>query len=409
MKRYRARWLFTGEGPPLENATIDIEDGRILSICVDASDAIDLGNVAIVPGLINAHTHLEFSAITSPLEPLTNFPAWIQSVIRWRQESKIDTVDSLQSGLEESLQSGVTSIAEIATTDWRDSLQIQESRSLPSKTLMFREYLGLSDEAVQTQLADAEKFLQAHCDNGFVAGVSPHAPYSLHPKLLEGLCRLAKLYQAPLAMHLAESPAEIELLQTGGGPLVEMLTEIGVYRPEFFSNQQRPLDFLKRLDCGVPTLVVHGNLLDEEELDYISKRPHFSVVYCPRTHAAMQSSRHPWQKMIELGINVTIGTDSRASNPDLSIWKELCFLARQYSTLATSSLLKLSTVNAAKALDLEDQGSLKNGMAANLCLIPLTETSSENPEEFLLQSPVFPQATMINGEWAVLPTSLKES
>ena len=409
MKRYRARWMYSGEGPPLENATIDIEHGRILSIGFEVSDAIDLGDVAIVPGLINAHTHLEFSAITSPLEPLSDFPAWIQSVIRWRHESEITVKNSILSGLEESRFSGVTSIAEIATTDWRDSLRIQEPQSLPTKTLMFREYLGLSDEAVQTQLVDAEKFLQVNCDNSFIAGLSPHAPYSLHPELLKGLCQLAKEYQAPLAMHLAESPAEIELLQTGSGPLAEMLSEIGVYRPEFFVNQQRPLDFLKRLDCGVPTLVVHGNLLDEEELTYISKRPHFSVVYCPRTHAGMQNSSHPWQKMIELGINVTIGTDSRASNPDLSIWKELCFLARLNPTLTTSTLLKLSTVNAAKALDLQDQGSLKNGKAANLCLIPLTKTSSEYPEESLLQPIVSPQGTMIDGEWAVLPSYLKES
>ena len=170
MKRYRASWLYTGEGSPQENAMIDIEHGRILGISFDTNDAIDLGEVAIVPGLINAHTHLEFSAITSPLEPLTNFPAWIRSVIRRRQESEFGIEASILSGLDESRLSGVTSIAEIATKDWRNSLQIQESRSLPSKTLMFREYLGLSDEAAQSQLVDAEKFLQANCDAGFVAG-----------------------------------------------------------------------------------------------------------------------------------------------------------------------------------------------------------------------------------------------
>ncbi len=409
MKRYRASWLYTGEGSPQENAMIDIEHGRILGISFDTNDAIDLGEVAIVPGLINAHTHLEFSAITSPLEPLTNFPAWIRSVIRRRQESEFGIEASILSGLDESRLSGVTSIAEIATKDWRNSLQIQESRSLPSKTLMFREYLGLSDEAAQSQLVDAEKFLQANCDAGFVAGLSPHAPYSLHPELFEDLCRLAKQYQAPLAMHLAESPAEIELLQTGGGPLAEMLTEIGVYRPEFFANRLRPLDFLKRLDCGVPTLIIHGNLLNDEEMRFISESPSMSVVYCPRTHAAMQSSAHPWQKMIELGINVTIGTDSRASNPDLSIWNELCFLAHQTPTLATSYLLKLSTVNAAKALNLRDQGSLENGKAANLCLIPLTKESSMNPEESLLQPTASPQGIMMNGEWSVRPICLKKS
>lgn len=398
MNHYRARWIFPGDGPPLENATIGIDRGHVIEIGSKNADAVDLGCVAIIPGLINAHTHLEFSSITQPIEPLTEFAAWIQAVIRFRQTTVATLEESIATGIAECLRAGTTAVAEIATTDWRDRPRLKHQERMPT-TVMFREYLGLADEAVQTHLADAERFLNSQTHKDFIPGLSPHAPYSLHPELLDGLCKLAVDYEAPLAMHLAESEAELELLKTGGGAIAKMLTAIGVFRPELFSSPQRPLDFLKRLDGGVSTLVVHGNLLDDEEIEFIAERPHFSVVYCPRTHAAMQKSVHPWRKMLEADINVTLGTDSRASNPDLSIWGELCFLKQQHPEFKTSELLKLATQSAARALKLENQGLLREGFAANLCIVPLDELAVKNAEDSLLSGALSPQRVMLNGHW----------
>ncbi len=408
MNRYRARWVFAGDGPPLQNATIEVSDGVIQRVESGKTDAINLGDVAILPGLINAHTHLEFSSIDVPFQPLNEFSAWIQFVIHWRNLHLSSTQDSINFGIEESIQSGVTSIAEIATTDWRpDSSEV--SQHAASHILMFREYLGLSGDGVKTQLESAREFLERTHEPPFSPALSPHAPYSVHPELFDGLCSLAKEFRVPLAMHLAESPAELELLEHGRGPLASMLKKMGVFRPELFEISRRPLDYLQRLDCTVPVLLIHGNYLSEEEIKFISGRPQMSVVYCPRTHAAMQENTHPWQRMLAAGINVTLGTDSRASNPDLSIWNELRFLHNHHPGIKACDLLKLSTVNAAKALGMGRAGSLAPGKVADLCVVPLSKQAVEQPEQHLFASDNSPKGTMIAGNWIIAPDSMKLS
>ena len=403
MKRYRTRWLFTGTGPPIPHATIEISGACIDRVTGESLDAIDLGDVAILPGLINAHTHLEFSTITQPLQPLDDFARWIQAVVNWRRSQGDHTSAAIQAGIEESLTAGVTSIAEIATTDWRTAWEAPSPDQVRPGLIMFREILGLSEEGINGQLATAREFLARSLQAGITPALSPHAPYSVHPELFQSLCALAEEFGCLLAMHLAESPAELELLQSGTGPLAEMLSGMGVYRPELFAKPQRPLEFLQQLDRSVPVLVIHGNELSGEDLDFLVDRPHFSVVYCPRTHAAMQQRPHPWRQMLARGINVTLGTDSRASNPDLSIWGELQFLHQHFPEIPASSLLQLSTVNAAQALRLSDRGRLQAGMRADLCVVPLSPAGLFDPEQFLFAAGQTPRGTMISGEWVIPP------
>ncbi len=404
MRRYRARWLFPGDGPPIQNATIEVCNNDIINLSDEDSDAVDLGNVALIPGLINAHTHLEFSSIPAPLQPLKDFTSWIPSVIAWRQEHPDGVSAAIQKGLDETIHSGVTTAAEIATTDWRGDSGVSSS---PLNVLMFREYLGLSDEAVDFQLSSAREFLQQPGSEQIKIGLSPHSPYSLHPDLFEGLCQLAEQHQVPLAMHLAESPEELELMETGGGKLAAMLQQLGVARPELFKETRSPLDYLHRLDCGVPVLVVHGNYLSRREIDFLQARPNMAVVYCPRTQAAMQSVDHPWKELLAVGINVALGTDSRASNPDLSIWKELQFLQRRHQEIPASELLKLATINGAHALQLDRVGLLKQGHIADLCVVSLQGASLEDPESGLFDSGNQPEGVMKYGDWAVTPQALK--
>lgn len=408
MTRYRAAWIYQGNSPPVADATIEIHDGLIQEVDTEGSADIDLGQVALLPGLINCHTHLEFSAIQTPLEPRRNFAGWIQTVIKSRYQNEAPVEHSVASGLQESIRAGVCTVGEIATTDWRHTSlpQISESSLIPD-VLMFREFLGLSDDAVERQVATARDFLEAPSVQHFQAGLSPHAPYSLHPELFVKLCDLAEEFRVPIAVHLSESPAEIELLERGTGPLREMLTDMKLFRSDLFPGGRSVMEFLERLDCTVPALIVHGNYLTSEELEFLRKRPQMSVVYCPRTHAAMQTNSHPWQLMLELGINVSLGTDSRASNPDLSIWNELVFLQHQNRRIPASELLKLATVNGAKALKLQDLGTLTPGAIANLCVVPLAGESLKEPETHLFSPRHSPAGTMIRGDWAIRPGSLR--
>ena len=163
------------------------------------------------------------------------------------------------------------------------------------------------------------------------------------------------------------------------------LEEMGLYRQELFSRGTRPMDFLQRLVASPQGLIVHGNYLNDEEIEFLGRQSHLSLAYCPRTHAAMQPSPHPWKQMEEKGVRITIGTDSRASNPDLSMWEELRFLAGRHVDQPASRFLKWATSNAAEAFGWNDLGRLAPGRKAELRLVRLGPMTVNDPERGLFQ------------------------
>src|SRR5262249_49107033 len=149
-------------------------------------------------------------------------------------------------------------------------------------------------------------------------GFSPHAPYSYRAEFLS---RLAT-FPLPLAIHLAESAAELELLERHSGPFVPFLAERGVWDP---SGLAWSADHVLRLTEAARTvLYIHGNYLAPDA----SIPPHGSIVYCPRTHATFGHAPHPFRDFLARGIRIALGTDSLASNPDLDLLAEARFLHR---------------------------------------------------------------------------------
>ena len=151
-------------------------------------------------------------------------------------------------------------------------------------------------------------------------------------------------------MHLAETRAELELLADGTGEFRELLTDFGIWRDDRSQFGQRPMDYLEILSQAPRSLIIHGNFLVEVELKYLASRPQMTLVYCPRTHAAFGHSEHPWRRLRELGGRVAIGTDSRASNPDLSLFAELQLVAANNPDLSHVELLQLGSSAGREAL-----------------------------------------------------------
>ncbi|MCH7990412.1 MAG: amidohydrolase family protein, partial [Planctomycetes bacterium] len=354
------------DAEPIENGIIEIQHGRIVAVHSTADpEAEDLGNVAIIPGLINAHTHLEFSDLAKPVEPPRPFSHWIRAVVEQRRNHTGPS--AVDRGVQESCQSGTTTLGEIATSDWPRS-------GFPAhglRTVLFRELLGLLPEQANEQLAIARTHLELnHGESNLIRGLSPHAPYSVHPDLFQQLVELANEFQAPLSVHLAETKAELELLSQGTGELVEMLADFGVWQQNIISPGTRPLDYLQLLEKLDHVLIVHGNYLSDDELDFLAEHPNMTVVYCPRTHHYFGHDEHPWQELLNRNINVAMGTDSLASNPNLSLWEELCFLRDRYPGVAPQTLLELGTLSGARALGLDDEtGSLSMGKIADLAVV----------------------------------------
>jgi cytosine/adenosine deaminase-related metal-dependent hydrolase len=319
-----------------------------------------LGDVAILPGLINAHTHLEFSDLTAPLAAAT-FPEWIRSVLDARRGRVSGPRDAIRRGWKESIAAGTAAVGEIATADET----YNELAAIGARGAVYREVLGLRDEAVEIGLATARRFVAGAAPTTLTRGISPHAPYSLHPELFRGLIDIAVDSGAPVAMHVAETREELDLLAHERGGLVDLLASLGLWRPGLFADARRPLDYLRGLGRCRRALVVHGNYLAEDELDFLATQPQMSVAYCPRTHAAFGHAAHPWKRMRERGVRVVFGTDSRASNPDLSLFRELQWVHRSGGEATAGELLRMATRDAAAALGMEEElGAISPGRAA---------------------------------------------
>jgi len=352
----------------------------------------------MIDGLVNAHTHLEFSCLNKPISTTGRFTDWIRNVVKYRRENSGLTSEAIRTGIEESWQSGTTILGEIATVGWSASDYAQTG----FKGTVFQEVLGLSPERIQQQTVLARSHITSN--DTYARGLSPHAPYSTHLDLVRESVEIARHTNCPLAMHLAETKAELELLCSGTGDFREMLIDFGVWRDAVFQPPLKPMDYLEVLAKAPRSLIVHGNYLDETELKFIASQPQMTLVYCPRTHAAFGHTEHPWRRLIELGGRVAIGTDSRASNPDLSLFAELQFLAERHPDVPHLDLLRLGSSNGQRALGFETLS--ENETRADFTLIRLADSSQRSPQLELFGQANRVCGTMVNGRWVWLAPEL---
>lgn len=408
----RARYVFPVNGPPLVGGAVSILGSRLAAVSSNASPrAIDLGDVAIIPGLVNAHTHLEFSALGTPLGSRgLEFTVWIRKVIAHRRAAGPQPGDAGQGALEqgaaECIRAGTTTIGEIST-----QARFADAELPPVELTDFAEVICLDRLRIEEVVSAARsKLASSHACDHYRPGISPHAPYTVHFELLHRLVDLAAQFGAPLAMHVAESPAERELLATGGGPFRTLLEELGVWQPGAIAERARPLDYLRALARAPRSLVVHGNDLDAEEIALLAEhRERMAVVYCPRTHAFFGHPPHPLPKLLQAGARVALGTDGRSSNPDLSLLAELRFAAGRFAGIAPQRLLRMATLDGAAALALDGRtGSLEVGKDANLACVRVTPDSPADPHEALLMGDEPVVATMFRGRWTWLDPALAE-
>jgi cytosine/adenosine deaminase-related metal-dependent hydrolase len=376
--------------PPLDGGVVTVAGGRIVAVGENTSGgpARDLGDVALVPGFVNAHTHLKFSNLAQPLgKPGMRFADWIEGVVRWLQNEGAKGPEggseqaALQQGLAETRRAGVAALGEIALGDWPADAS---NAATGLELTVFRELLGLAPERVEPLMAVARAHVTAGNRFGIHPGLSPHAPYTVHPDLLRQACELSASERIPIAMHLAESREELELLESHTGPLVELLSSFNAWRPAELPKGGRPLDNLRALSTAHRTLVIHGNYLNRTEIEFLAAgRQRMSLVYCPRTHAYFGHERYPLVKMLGAGVRVAVGTDSRASNPDLRLFEELRYVAEHHPEVEPAEVLRMGTLAGAEALGVaEEFGSITPGKRAMLAVVELG-AGAKSPYESL--------------------------
>jgi cytosine/adenosine deaminase-related metal-dependent hydrolase len=390
-----ARWVFPAARPPLERGTVTIEGDRILAVEPHGERAadFDLGNCAILPGLVNAHTHLDLTGMRGLALPTLDFIGWLRQVIAHRRSRSPEQVRAdIEAGLAECLCSGTTLLGDIAAqgTSW----PILTEASV--RSVVFLELLGLPFDRVREMANAASDWLSSHQATATCRpGLSPHAPYSTHQALFYWAADAARALRIPLATHLAETAAEVELLRDHAGPFLPFLTELGVWNPK--GVKRGASHYIRALTpLAKSALLVHCNYLASSTA--IPRRA--AIIYCPRTHAAFGHPPHPFREFLARGIRVALGTDSLASNPDLDLLAEARFLHSRYPDVPGTVLLRMATLSGAEALNWQDEtGSLEPGKSADLVVLPLPNEERTDPHQLVLASSTKVQSVLWRGRW----------
>jgi cytosine/adenosine deaminase-related metal-dependent hydrolase len=384
-----ARWVFPATSAPLPGGRVTIRGNRIVSVdpAGDRSADIDFGNAAIIPGLVNAHTHLDLSGMRGVVVPGPDFVGWLRRVVDFRRTRLAsNSTKDVHAGLAECLRFGTTLVGDIAAggSSWETLVRA------PLWSLCYREVLGLPCERVHPVWADLVEWMATHPDTPTCrVGVSPHAPYSVHKAIVEAAARIW-----PICIHLAETEAERELLESQSGPFVSFLNDLGVWDPHGLAPS---LDWVTWKASRSPAaLLAHGNYLSPAT----SLAQNTTVVYCPRTHAAFGHPPHPFPELIARGVRVALGTDSLASNPDLDIMAEARFIHDRCPMVPGEQILRMATINGATALGFgEVTGSLEAGKSADLVVVPLSADGTSDPHELLFGTNGRERRTMWRGAW----------
>jgi len=389
-----ARWIFPVSSPPIADGLVTIAGERIVSVEPRGRRTadLDLGETAILPGLVNAHTHLDLSGLRGRCPPSGDFTGWLRQVIAHRRGMTSEQIDAdIRAGLDESLRHGTTLLGDISA----GGMSWPFLADAPLGSIIFYELLGLTKERAERSLEAAHAWLEScpastHCR----PGLSPHAPYSVRTELFAQSALLARSPKRPLAVHLAESREELELLHHHRGPFVSFLKDLGVWDADGLAPS--PAHIMKVCDQRIPKLFVHGNYLAPS-----ARIPRNStIVYCPRTHAAFGHAPHPFRQFLERGIRVALGTDSLASNPDLSVLAEIRHLHCQHPDVPGEALLRMATLSGAEALGwADDTGSLEAGKSADLVVVPLSPDAAGDPYPRLLESDKPVQQVLCRGRW----------
>jgi len=376
---FRAKKVVTMVGPVIENGAVAITGDRISAVGFWrelqslGGNVINLGDVALLPGLINSHCHLDYTVLAGRLPPQPSFADWIRQINSTRRELTAgDYLRSIVKGISEAQRWGTTSVANVESMP---EILSQLPRPL-LRIWWFAELIDVQSRCTSNELVgNAISFFQGKNDwlGGF--GLSPHAPYTVSPELLREAVAVAWRNHLRLTMHLAESDEEMEMFCEGRGRLFDLLQGLGRTMEDCQQNKTPLALMLDRETLNDRWIVVHLNELTESDFDRLAQGPRFHIAHCPRSGRYFQHRPFALRRLLEMGFNICLGTDSLASNSSLSLFAEMRTLRQGHPWLEPEQILRMATVNGARALGEENSiGKISEGFYADLIAIPLRQT-----------------------------------
>jgi cytosine/adenosine deaminase-related metal-dependent hydrolase len=404
----RAAWVCPVAGPPLADGWVHVEAGRITAIgrghdAPAADRSRDLGAAVVLPGLVNAHTHLELSWLRGRVPPAADFLTWVGRLMgqRTRLETADDrpAMDAMRVALDELQATGTVAVGDISNA--LISPPLLRDRGIPA--VVFHELLGFRTTDGHAAVSASAARRAPADDRGVRVVAAAHAPFSVSPELCAAIRDDVRRLPRPItSVHVGESAEEVQLLRDGSGPWRTRLRELGAWRDDWTPPGTGPGDYLcdlGLLDAG--SLAVHGVQLTDRELARFAAAG-VTLVTCPRSNLWVGVGAPPIARFLAAGVRLAVGTDSLASVPDLNLFAELAALRAMAPEVPARRLLHAATIGGADALGLDDQlGSLQAGRRADLVAVTLPAGIAD-PEDALVRGVAADRIRVLGAERAVM-------
>lgn len=410
----RARVVLPVASPPIEDGAVLIAGNRILNVArwrdlapPAGEEIVDLGNTILLPGLVNAHCHLDYTGMAGRLTPTRTFVDWIKTITTEKGGwIYADFAKSWVDGAKMLARTGTTTVADVEAVP---ELLPEAWGATPLRIFSFLELTGVkSRRQPERILGEAVEKIESLASERCQAGLSPHAPYSTMPDLLRLSAETARRRNWRVVTHVAESEEEFEMFVHGRGQMFDWLR-----------RNERDMS-----DCGRGTpvqhlegtgllrenlLAIHVNYLGDGDAQLLGERG-ASVIHCPRSHDYFGHREFPRDELTAAGVNLCLGTDSLASvkkvrgRPvELSLLAEMRTLAANVPDLSPETIVKMATLNGARALGMTGEiGELSEGALADMIAIPF----AGNPDDAhgaIVHHGDDVAASMIDGRWVAPP------
>ncbi len=394
-----ADWVLPVSGPPIRNGAVAIEDGLIAAVGTQAElgGGIGYADAVILPGFVNAHSHLEYAVYAGFGDGLP-FAPWI--LIHVERKARIGPEEMTaiaRLGAAECLASGITTVGDCSFS----GASATACDELGLRAIVYLEVFGSTDEQLGTRFEANRSRVAGSFSERVRLGVSPHAPYTVSPELYAACLELG----LPVATHLSESPDEDTWMRLGEGPWTAVAEALP---PPPGTSGIRLLAGHGLLRPG--TVAAHCVTVDDEEIALLAEHG-VAVAHCPRSNALLGCGIAPLRRLLDAGVTVGLGTDSPASAPSFDLFEELraaVFFARARErspeALTAVEALELATIGSARALGLADEiGTLEPGKRADLAIVSLEGSPFlpwEDPAAAVVLggSPGRVAATLVGGE-----------
>lgn len=375
---HRAGWVVKNTGAVISNGYVLVESGKIREVgpygrnlSVPENLSIhDHGPGALIPALVNAHTHLELSGFKGKISCEKGFGQWVQGLLQLRENSSAAEITAgAEMGLNELLASGTGTICEISSL----GLTCRLVSDSGLKGLWCREVLG---NAASQPDAGMENSVSR-----VIVSLAGHAPHTTAPELLTHLKHVVETRRLPFPIHLAESSEETDFITSGRGAWADFLTSRGIDFSNWTLPSRSPAAYLERLGIlDERTLAVHVLRANDADLDLLRQR-RTNVCLCPRSNQALHDRLPDIPAMLVRGMRPCLGTDSLASTPSLDLFEEMAFVAVHYESIEPAQILEMATINGADALLQPNVGTIEPGFDARMVYVPVSGTNDRQVME----------------------------